>query len=84
LSIAVARVSNDDLAEEELGEWTRRSGTSAEDVDYIRGRLATALSPSTAMSLRADGASFRWLWPVITLVARNRLTGRSDAHGLTE
>lgn len=70
LNILEAPVSNAELAEEELTEWTRRSGTGSEDVEYIRGRFADAPAGVVeAMALRPDGASFRWLWPVITVVA---------------
>ncbi len=69
LRIVGAQVRNTDLAEEELGEWTRRSGTSNDDVEYIRRRFGEAPAGVVdAMSLRVDGGSFRWLWPVITLV----------------
>jgi SAM-dependent methyltransferase len=63
-------VSSEELVEEELGEWTRRSATGAADVDYIRARLEAAPDAvATALSLRKIGDTFRWLWPVITLLA---------------
>jgi ubiquinone/menaquinone biosynthesis C-methylase UbiE len=71
LHAADLQVRNHDLAEEELSEWTRRSGTGAEDIEYIRGRFAAApRSVREAMSLRAVDGTFRWLWPVMTLIAR--------------
>jgi len=74
LAVESAVVSSEDLAEEELGEWTRRSGTAAEDVEYIRGRLAAAPpAVKEALRLRAVDGTFRWSWPVLTLVARRPL-----------
>lgn len=70
LEVRVAEIGSDDLAEEELSEWTRRSGTAAEDIEYIRTRLAyTPPAVLETMSLRRDGDTFRWRWPVITIVA---------------
>jgi ubiquinone/menaquinone biosynthesis C-methylase UbiE len=70
LGIIQSLVSNEELAEEELGEWTRRSGTKDHDIEYIRGRFGAAPAGVVeAMSLRRAGSSFRWLWPVITIVA---------------
>jgi SAM-dependent methyltransferase len=68
--VTEARLHNDDLTEEELSEWTRRSGTAQDDIEYIRERFASAPSSVVeAMSLRADGPTFRWFWPVATIVA---------------
>ncbi len=70
LRVVEAAVRTDDLAEEELGEWTRRAGTAVDDITYIKERLAAAPATVTAaMSLRRDGDTYRWLWPVLTLVA---------------
>jgi ubiquinone/menaquinone biosynthesis C-methylase UbiE len=70
LEIIEERLATSDLAEEELIEWTRRSGTAADDVEYIRRRLAEAPHVVVeAMKLRRDRNTFRWLWPVLTIVA---------------
>ena len=75
LRITEERLSMNDLAEEELTEWTRRSGTAAGDVEYIRRRFDDApQSVADAMRLRKDGDSFRWLWPVLTIVAEKPRT----------
>ena len=70
LRITEERLSTNDLAEEELTEWTRRSGTPQDDIEYIRARLAGAPRPvKEAIKLRQDASTFRWLWPVLTIVA---------------
>jgi ubiquinone/menaquinone biosynthesis C-methylase UbiE len=71
LAVESADLSAEGLVEEELEEWTRRSGTAPEEVEYIRRRLAVAPgSVKEALRLRQADGTYRWSWPVLTLVAR--------------
>jgi SAM-dependent methyltransferase len=71
LSVADAQVRTAELETEELIGWTNRSGTAADDVAYIRRRFAEAPAPVVeALSLESDGHTFRWSWPVLSLVAQ--------------
>lgn len=71
LRIAEMDVRTGDLAGEELVEWARRAGTAEEDVEYIRRRFAEApTTAAEAMNLRPENGTFRWSWPVVTILAQ--------------
>jgi SAM-dependent methyltransferase len=69
LDILAATVGPDQASAIELAEWTRRSGTPAHEVDYIRRRLESA-TPATieALHLRSVGDSYAWDWPTALFV----------------
>jgi SAM-dependent methyltransferase len=69
LEVISATVGPDQASAIELIEWTRRSGTPAHEVEYIRRRLAEA-TPATieALRLRTVGDSYAWEWPTALFV----------------
>jgi SAM-dependent methyltransferase len=71
LEVLALDVPAADASAAELVEWTRRMGTPAEEVAYIRDRLAAAPPAlAAAIGLRQVGDSYAWAWPTATALVR--------------